>query len=590
MRARALRSKSSWLAAGAHYICVPHAQAYEGQDMWSWVVIPDSLSLQPSLENFTYGRHHLVRELRQMGKNTLPKPFEDFPPRGFKGRVLRPGDTGYTEARQIPNAKYGNEPALIAQCLDAHDILLAVQYCDARNEPIAIRSGGHAIDGHAMPQDAFVIDTTPMKRIEVDPRTGVTTIDAGVLLGEMDAETQKHGYVVPSGTVSSTGAAGLTLGGGMGYLTRRFGMTVDCLLSVDVITVTGERMTASKDENAELFWGLCGAGHNLAIATSFTYQAKKVGPEVISGLIIYPIDQAVDVLTQLDKTMNDAPRELTIYPVALPAPPLPGLPEQMIGVPILVLIIVYTGAPARYEAAMTGVRSLGSPLADMVKPASWLATNSILDVLAPPGRRQHCRGGYLAAITPEIASIMVQGVLTAPAATSPGPSVAVALPCLGGANFDYAEDSKAYSRQDANWMWEVLGMWDTPAKDAEFERWVDGMMKDMTPHSLPNGYVNLSIDRGPEWLRNLYGSTNKWRRICALKAAYDPRNLLRHNKNVARAQAPLAMFTFPGGISLRHIGWFICLLALCRLSLYLQPSWGLPLYLVKLPALNKRWL
>ncbi|KFG85877.1 putative oxidoreductase, partial [Metarhizium anisopliae] len=254
------------------------------------------------------------------------KRFPDFPPEGFKGRTLRPGDPGYAEARKIPNARYGSEPALIAQCLDADDIVAAVKYCDAHDEPIAIRSGGHAIDGHAMPQDAFVIDTTPMKNIAVDPETGVTTIDAGVLLGEMDAATQEHGYVVPSGTVSDTGAAGLTLGGGMGYLTRRFGMTVDSLLSVDVVTVRGERLVASRDRNPELFWGLCGAGHNLAVATSFTYQARRVGPGVVSGLIIYAIDDAARILPRLDAVMACAPRELTIYPVALPAPPLPGLP------------------------------------------------------------------------------------------------------------------------------------------------------------------------------------------------------------------------------------------------------------------------
>jgi hypothetical protein len=391
-----------------------------------------------------------------------------------------------------------------------------------------------------MPQGAFVIDTTPMKKIQVDAETGITTIEAGVLLGEMDAATQEHGYVVPSGTVSATGAAGLTLGGGIGYLTRRFGMTVDSLLAVELVTVTGERMIASEYENQELFWGLCGAGHNLAIATSFTYQAHKVGPQVTSGLIIYPIDAAVGIFAQLDDVMLRAPRELSIYPVMLPAPPLPGLPEQMIGVPIFVLIIVYTGEASKYEDAVAGVRRLGQPLADMVGPSSWLQANSILDVLAPPGRRQHSRGGYLGGMTAELAQKVVSRVLVAPPPTSPGPSVAIAFPCLGGANLEFAEDSKAYSRKGALWMWEILGMWDVPEKDAEFERWVDGTMSDIMPFSLPNGYVNLSADRGPRWLRDVYGSRDKWRRICTLKNQFDPKNLLRHNKNVARAEAALA--------------------------------------------------
>lgn len=470
--------------------------------------------------------------------------FPNFPPTAFKGKVLRPGDAGYDEARKIPNTRYGSEPALIARCYDADDIVMAVKYCNAHNEPIAIRSGGHSIDGHAMPQDAFVIDTTLMKRIHVDPSTGITTIQSGVLLGEMDAATQEHGYAVPLGTVSSTGAAGLTLGGGIGYLTRRFGMTVDSLLSVDVVTVAGAKLTASETENSELFWGLRGAGHNLAIATSFTYQAHKVGPQVTSGLIIYSIDNAVPILSQMDKIMRKAPRELSIYPVILPAPPLPGLPEQMIGVPILVLIIVYSGEAAKYEDAMFAVRELGQPLADMVRPTSWVEANSILDVLAPPGRRQHSRGGYLAALTPEVAARAVAKAMCPPTPTSPGPSVAIAFPCLGGANLDFAEDSTAYSRKGAHWMWEVLGMWDTPEKDAEFDGWVDSVMDAMTPHSLRNAYVNLSVDRGPEWLRNVYGSRKKWRRVCALKHQYDPHNRLRYNKNITRAQKVLRRSSF----------------------------------------------
>jgi hypothetical protein len=317
-------------------------------------------------------------------------------------------------------------------------------------------------------------------------------------------------------------------------------MTVDNLLSVDVVTVDGRTLTASEDEHPELFWGLRGAGHNLAIATSFTYRAHRVGPEVMSGLIIYPIDATVPILGQIDAAMAASPRELTIYPVILPAPPLPGLPEAMIGVPIFVLIAVYTGELDKYEQAMAAIRPLAQPLADMVHPSSWMEANSILDVLAPPGRRQWSRGGYLPGINQEIAQIMVDHVSDAPAPTGPGPSVAVAFPILGGANFDFGEDSKAYSRGGAEWLWETLGQWDPADKDDEYQGWVDGVMNALIPHSLANGYVNLSTDRGAEWLRNLYGSPQKWDRVCALKAEWDPENRLSYNKNVARAQQAVA--------------------------------------------------
>lgn len=475
-----------------------------------------------------------------MAEGTGATAFADFPS-SFKGAVLRPGDSGYADAREIPNARWVDRtPALIARAVDADDVVTAVTYAVANDLQIAVRSGGHAIDGHAMPHDAFVIDMSLMKQIDIDPDTGVTTIQSGVLLGEMDAATQVHGYVVPAGTVSQTGAAGLTLGGGMGYLTRRFGMTVDNLVSVDVVTIDGRQLTCSEDENADLFWGLRGAGHNLAIATSFTYQAHKVGPQVQSGLIIYPIEQAVPILSQIDAAMAASPRELTVYPVVLPAPPLPGLPEQMIGVPIFVLIIVYTGELDRYEEAMTAIRPLGEPLADMVHPSSWLEANSILDVLAPPNRRQWSRGGYLAEITPEVAQVVVDRVGNAPAPTGPGPSCAVAFPCLGGANDDFEEGSKAYSRQGAAWLWEVLGQWDPIEKDDEYQGWVDGTMDALAPFSLKNGYVNLSTDRGAEWLRNLYGSEEKWKRIAALKQQWDPDNRLSYNKNVTRALEPIA--------------------------------------------------
>ncbi|HWF53939.1 MAG TPA: FAD-binding oxidoreductase [Solirubrobacteraceae bacterium] len=466
--------------------------------------------------------------------------FADFPS-SFKGVALRPQDSGYAEAREIPNARWVDRvPALIARATDADDIVTAVNYAVEKDVSIAVRSGGHAIDGHAMPHDAFVIDMSLMKQIQVDPETGVTTLQAGVLLGEMDAATQAHGYVVPAGTVSQTGAAGLTLGGGIGYLTRRCGTTVDNLLSADVVTVDGRKLTCSQDENPELFWGLKGAGHNLAIATSFTYQAHQVGPEVMSGLIIYPIEAAVPILGQIDEVLANSPRELTIYPVVLPAPPLPGLPEQMIGVPIFVLIIVYTGALDAYESAMAATRKLGQPLADMVHPSSWMEANSILDVLAPPNRRQWSRGGYLPGMSAEIGQVVVERAMDTPAPTGPGPSVAVAFPLLGGALFDFEEDSCAFSRTGAEWLWETLGQWDPVESDGEYEGWVDGTMDALAPYSLKNGYVNLSTDRGAEWLRGLYGSEEKWKRICALKQQWDPENRLAHNKNVARAMEPVA--------------------------------------------------
>jgi FAD/FMN-containing dehydrogenase len=463
--------------------------------------------------------------------------FVDFPV-AFKGPNFRPGDDGYPDAKRLWNARHeDDQPALIVQPIDTDDVVLAVQYAIHEDISIAVRSGGHGIDCFAMPHDAFVIDTSRLKRISVDPATGRIEVEAGVLLGEMDAATQAHGYVIPAGTVTETGVAGLTLGGGIGHLTRRFGATVDSLVSVDVVTMDGRVITASADQNAELFWGMRGAGHNLAIATKFTYQGHKVGPQVMSGPLFYAGDEAVALLAGLDEAMSRAPRELAMTPVVMPAPPLPGMPEQMIGSPVVMPLVVYTGPLEGYEAAMSGVRALATPVADLVGPSTWLEANALVDPQSPSGRRQHSGGGYLPAMTEEVARIVLERVGASPVPTSPAPSCLITLPMLGGALHDFDEDSAAFSRSGAAYLYEVVGQWDLASSDDEFVGWVHETMTALAPHVLTNGYVNLTVDRGSDWLQSVYGSAEKWERIVALKRAWDPENRLSHNKNVLRALA-----------------------------------------------------
>ncbi|KAJ6789502.1 hypothetical protein PWT90_07162 [Aphanocladium album] len=464
----------------------------------------------------------------------------DFPPSGFLGTVLRPGDNGFEEARKLPNARIENTPAVIARCATENDVLLTVKYCAAHNEPMAIRAGGHTIDGHAMPDDAFVIDVSLMRNVEVDKRTGITTVEAGALIRDMDSATQAYGMVVPSGTVSSTGVAGLTLGGGMGYLTRLHGMAVDNLLAVDVITVDGRRLAASATENSDLFWGLRGAGHNLAIALRFVFQAHKIGPEVLSGHIIYPAGVAPQLLSQLHIDMQQAARELTIYSVLLPAPPLKGLSAQLIGHPVLVLLLVYVGALREFQQVMATVRPSAVPVAEEIQVSSWMRANSVLDALTPPGRRQHSRGGYLAELGYEMIQKAVELLDRAPISAGPGPSVAVAFPCLGGANGDVNEDSMAYSRKGAFWLFECYASNSDRSGDEAFAGWVEEGKMTLSAYSLSNAYINLSCDNGPKWLSTAYGSPEKWDKLCQLKMKYDPKNLLCHNKNTTRARLALA--------------------------------------------------
>lgn len=465
-----------------------------------------------------------------------PPVFDDFPT-SFKGPVHRLGDEGYTPARSVWNMQRSEEmPKFIAQATDADDIVTAVTYAVAQDIPIAVRSGGHGICGSAMPHDAFVIDTSSMKAISVDAETGVTRLEAGVLLGEMDAATQEHGYAVPAGTVSTTGVSGLTLGGGIGHLARRFGATVDNLLSVDVVTMDGRTLTASATEHPDLFWGMRGAGHNLAIATAFTFQAHKVGPQVMSGVMIYTPEGAEALFDGVDAVLSRTTRELSVALVAMPAPPIPGLPEPVIGTPIVMNVVVYTGPLDRYDAAIEDVRELAEPVADLVGPISWLEANSIVDPFEPPGRRYYSGGAWLPRLSAEVARTALERVAAAPDEPGEADGCMIAFPALGGAlQHDADEDSTAFSRRDAAWYQEAIGMWSPEKSDADYIDWVEGTVAAFQPYAARNGYVNLSADRGPQWLRDVYGSPEKWQRLVDLKRTWDPDNRLSYNKNIQRA-------------------------------------------------------
>jgi FAD/FMN-containing dehydrogenase len=470
------------------------------------------------------------------GASFVSRPdFGDFPSI-FQGSTFRPGDPGYTQARTIWNCRTMDAgPAFIAQCADTEDVVTAVRYASDHDLSFALRSGGHSTDGSGMPDGAFVVDLSRLKAIEVHPASGIVRVEPGVTLGELDAATQKHGLVVPAGTVTTTGVAGLALGGGLGFNTRRFGMTVDNTVAYDMVSVDGRRVRTSADENPDLFWGLRGAGHNLGVVTSFEFQAHRIGPDVHSGLILYPLDQAEEILTGLDAHMAGASRALTVDPVLLPAPPLPGLPESLIGAPILILVVVHTGDPATADEAVKAVSALGTPMANTVGPSTWLQANSILDVIAPPGRRNYSKGGYIAALTPPVAAAFIDQMGRAPAPDGPGVSAAIAFQAVSGAVHDFDEDSVAFSRTGAMWLWEAVVQWDDPARDDQFLAFTAEALASVKPHVLSNSYVNLTAHQGEEWLRGLYGSPRKFRRLQALKAEWDPRNLLRFNKNIEPA-------------------------------------------------------
>lgn len=453
----------------------------------------------------------------------------------FKGEIFRPGDEGFKKSRYIFNTRWvGHDPAAIVRPRDVEEVASVMRYASARGIPVGIRSGGgHGVDGTAMPEGQLVIDLSAFKQLDFDLETLQVTLGPGITLGEMDTASEAHGLVVPAGTVSNTGVAGLTLGGGVGYNMRRFGATVDSLLSCEVVTADGRVVTASETENPDLFWALRGAGHNYGVVTSFTFQAHKAGPIVAGGVVLYHLEDAPEVLKKLRVHMKTAPRELCVIAALVPTPPMPGIPEEYYGVIQMSLLTVYTGDLGNLDSIVGGLAALGTPAAVAVQPMPWHIVNSILDEAAPYGRRVHTRGGYFATLTDEIIDITTSHAAIAPPPEVPGPSTVQNIWFLGGAiSEDFDEDSVSFSREGAEIFWECVGQWDRPENDETFVGWVNGTGDALDPLMLGNGYCNLTTDRGPGWLSKLYGKPEKWERLVELKTKWDPQNLFRFNKNI----------------------------------------------------------
>jgi FAD/FMN-containing dehydrogenase len=451
----------------------------------------------------------------------------------FRGQTWRSHDLGYAGAKQLWNARFSQQsPRLIARCVDVEDVRSVVRYAAENGLPLAVRGGGHGIDGKAMPHDAVVADLSQLKGVYVDGSSCRAKIMPGALLGEMDRELQRHELAVPSGQVSTTGVTGLALGGGIGYLTRRFGLTVDCFHACELITAHGKQVRASAEENPDLFWGLRGAGHNFGVVTSIEFNAHYLATQVVTGFMAFPLRQAESILLEIDAYMRTATRDLCVIPLLLRFPALPGLPESAIGQSGLLFNIVYTGSPSGAEAVFSALAAMGSPILNGFDPCSWVEANSRGDALLPWGNRKFSYAGHLPGLSPRLAADLVEVAQRQPQGSEPGLSGAIALPGMGGAVNDTSAESTAYARTGAMWMWEALAHWSDPARDDQFVSWVTAVRDAMSPHMLQSGYINLSADQGTPWLVNVYGGEARYARLIALKQQWDPDNMFRFNKNI----------------------------------------------------------
>jgi FAD/FMN-containing dehydrogenase len=445
----------------------------------------------------------------------------------IRGPVICPDDEGYDEARTIWNGAIDRRPACIARCSGVADVVEAVSFAREHHVLVAVRSGGHGVAGHALCDGGLVIDLSPMKGIRVDPAARTARAEAGVLWGELDRETQLHGLATVGGIVTHTGIAGLTLGGGIGWLMRKYGATVDNLLSADLVTAGRQVVTASEEHNADLFWAIRGGGGNFGIVTSFEYRLHAVGPTVLAGPIFHPLERAPEALRFYREFAAAAPDELTTIFELSVAQPLPFLPAEVHGKPILMVGACYAGAPKEGLEVVRPLKEFGDPIADLLEPKPYLALQSMFDPFVPHGWHRYWKSVELPPLTDDAIDTLVEH---ASEQTSPNSYCIVFQ--LGGAVSRVKESDTAYSQRDAAYNVNINAVW-TP-EDTGGERhiaWANDFFDAMQPHARGRVYVNFLGDEGAERVRAAYGP-ERYGRLMELKRTYDPTNLFRVNQNI----------------------------------------------------------
>jgi FAD/FMN-containing dehydrogenase len=444
---------------------------------------------------------------------------------GFKGEVLLPGTEPYEGARRIWNAMIDRRPAIIARCANKSDAVRAVNFARDNEVLLAIRGGGHNIAGNALCDDGIVIDLSQMRAATVDPGTRRATIEGGATLTDFDAATQAHGLATPLGINSTTGVAGLTLGGGFGWLSRKYGMTVDNLESAEVVTAAGEVVRASAEEHPDLFWALRGGSGNFGVVTRFEFRLHRVGPDLLSGLIVYPIAAAKSVLQQYREFIAKAPDDLSVWVVMRQAPPLPFLPEKVHGKGIVALALLYAGDPKEGARLIEPLRKFGTPLGEHVGVQPYTAWQQAFDPLLTPGARNYWKSHNFSKLDDRLFDTVIPYV-----DKLPSPQCEVFLGALGGATKKPRPDSMAYPHRDAEFVMNVHGRWSDASDDERGIGWSRDFFEATAPFASGGVYVNfLTADEGDR-VRAAYGSN--YARLAQVKRKYDPNNLFRMNQNI----------------------------------------------------------
>ena len=447
---------------------------------------------------------------------------------GLRGAACTTDETGYDDARTIWNAMVDKRPGLVVRCAGAADVIAAVRLARDNDLLVAVRGGGHNIAGNAVCDGGLMIDLSPMKSVRVDPAARRARVEPGATLGDLDKEAQAFALAVPTGINSTTGVAGLTLGGGFGWITRKFGMTIDNLVSVDVVTAEGELVRASGSENPDLFWALRGGGGNFGIVTSFEFQLHPVGPEVLSGLIVHSLEAAPDLLKEFRRIADNAPDELTCWVVMRKAPPLPFLPEEWHGREVLIFALCYCGDMAEGEKAVAELRALGQPIVDVVSPHPFTGWQAAFDPLLTPGARNYWKSHDFAELSDGAIDVLVGAIRTLPT-----PECEVFIAHVGGAMSRVPPDATAYPQRTSHFIMNVHTRWREAPQDEECIKWARKLFDSTAKYAVGTVYVNFMPDDEAGRVEQAYGAN--YPRLVKVKARYDPGNLFRLNQNIRPA-------------------------------------------------------
>jgi FAD/FMN-containing dehydrogenase len=443
----------------------------------------------------------------------------------FRGPLVRREDPTYDEDRRIWNGSIDRHPALIARCMGVADVIAAVRFARRTGLEAAVRSGGHSFPGHSVCDGGIVIDLGMMKGIRVDPEAGTVRAQAGVLLGDLDHETQAFGLAVPSGIVTHTGMAGLTLGGGIGWLMRKHGLSIDQLVSVDVITADGEFVKAGESENPDLFWGVRGGGGNFGIVTEFEFRLVPVGPIVVAGPVFWPMEESANVLRFYRDWITDVPNEVMTIVIHRKAPPLPFVPPDLHGKLIVGIVFCHAGAVERGEELARPLKAFRSPVLDLCVPKPFVAHQAMFDPSFRPGWSYYMRACDVDRLTDEIIDITVEHSMRI---TSP--LTAFPIWQMGGAVAEVGEDETAFNGRSAGHTFNITAAVESMEGFEEEREWVRSFWTALEPYHT-GVYVNFLMEEGEERVRQAYGP-ERYDRLKALKRRYDPDNFFRLNQNI----------------------------------------------------------